>query len=124
MDALNIFADNGPVTPWQTISASFNVSTPSDYVLTFHTPSGAFGGPYLDNVRLDAAAVPEPSSLLIFSIGGTVALVGGWLRCRRRQQHELLALREHELRIRHGCNLGRPFLRSTAHYFVTGRKRT
>ena len=54
VDALNAFAANGPVTPWQSISSVFTVATTDNYALTFQTMGGAFGAPYIDNVRLTA----------------------------------------------------------------------
>ena len=71
VDALNAFASNGPVTPWQSMSLVFTVATTNDYLLTFQTLSGAFGGPYIDDVRLNVIPVnvPEPSTLMLLVVG-------------------------------------------------------
>jgi PEP-CTERM motif len=72
VDNLNVYPGNELATPWQTLSTNFTVNTTDDYVLQFATPSGSFGSPFLDNVQLSAvptAAVPEPSSFLLFALG-------------------------------------------------------
>ena len=78
VDALNVFSDYGPATPWQRLSSDFAVITTGEYTLKFQTPTGAFGSPYLDNVTIDTI-VPEPSTLLL----GAMATVGLFLRRRR-----------------------------------------
>jgi hypothetical protein len=80
VDALNVFANHGPVTPWQTISSNFTVPTAGDYTLTFQTPSGFLAGPYLDNVSV---IIPEPSTIAILAFGLFLCGVKSLARQRR-----------------------------------------
>lgn len=66
--AMNVFAGNGrPVTGWGHFTHDFAVVSDGSYWLSFSTPYGDSGGPYLDNVSLIARApvlqVDEPGVL-------------------------------------------------------------
>ncbi|MDD5295512.1 MAG: PEP-CTERM sorting domain-containing protein [Rhodocyclaceae bacterium] len=82
VDDLNNFPDFGPKTAWQHFSADISVAVSGDYALTFQTPSGAWGSPYLDRVSMEA--LPEPASWLLLGLGTLVSLVTRKPRARIR----------------------------------------
>lgn len=84
VDELNIFAAFGPTTPWQHFSGEVTVTVTGDYTLSFQTPGGAWGSPYLDNVSVnDLNSAPEPSSLILLGLAALAALAGLAARGRR-----------------------------------------
>lgn len=81
VDALNVSPDNWPiVTPWQNLTTTVDVIADGDYLLKFSTPSGSWGGPYIDHVSL--VVIPEPQRLLLAMSVGLLA-VTAWRRSRR-----------------------------------------
>ncbi len=84
VSGLNNFAQLNPITTvWQVFSALVTPSTSGTYTLSLYTdtPGAAFGSPYVDNVSVEAVAVPETSALATLLAAGGTALV---LHRRRR----------------------------------------
>jgi hypothetical protein len=89
VDALNVFSGNRrPVTPWGHFSRDIAVATGGSYWLSFSTPYGDSGGPYLDNVSLIALTptqqVDEPGALSLAA--GALVLLGAARRVAGRKQ--------------------------------------
>lgn len=78
--SLNVFAGNGrPVTAWSSFTRDITAAASGDYWLSFSTPYGNSGGPYLDNVSLTALppgpVVDEPAALaLVIGALGLLAI--------------------------------------------------
>ena len=89
VDDLNVYADNGPTTPWQTRSVIFTAPSSGTYELIFSTPNGlgGSGSPYVDNVRLDEVSqVPEPSVTSLLGLGIATLGLTAFSNGRRRQR--------------------------------------
>lgn len=72
-----------PTTAWQLFSALVTPDTSGTYRLSLYTDTAGaeFGSPYVDNVSVEAVAVPEASALATLLAAGGTALV---LHRRRR----------------------------------------
>ena len=83
VDDLNVYADLGPVTPWQSFETLVTPSVSATYRLTFSTNAGFFSSPFLDNVAVNdvAVAVPEPETYALMFAG--LAAIGGIARRRK-----------------------------------------
>ena len=83
---LNAFSDFGTVTPWGHFSTTVTPPISGSYLLQFTTAGGANGGPYLDNVVVQAISeVPEASSL-VAAAGAGLAMLGHIVRRRNARR--------------------------------------
>lgn len=81
VSGLNNFAALNPTTTvWQLLTAQVTPVATGTYSLAFYTESGTYGSPYVDDVSVEAVAVPEASVLL--ALLGAAGTAGGvrWLR--------------------------------------------
>ena len=78
VDALNVYAQIGTATPWQSWTNQVTPAVSGVYRLEFRTNTGFFAGPYVDNVSV--SVVPEPTSTLLLLLGVPLAVWSARLR--------------------------------------------